>query len=147
MIVDDGSHRVNHIFASLSALWPVLKPGGVYIMEDLDEHWFVPETWAMYETGPPATLPIPLFQRLIHSINCLTKDTFAYSKDYKAWCRKEQANSIFKCVGLGAVRQQRSGGGWWHAGAAFGRPPTTLPAPSPPSLTPSAAYLLIFAEM
>ncbi|KAI7846177.1 hypothetical protein COHA_000347 [Chlorella ohadii] len=98
MIVDDGSHRVNHIFASLSALWPVLKPGGVYIMEDLDEHWFVPETWAMYETGPPATLPIPLFQRLIHSINCLTKDTFAYSKDYKAWCRKEQANSIFKDV-------------------------------------------------
>lgn len=33
MIVDDGSHRVEHIMKSLNYLWPVLKPGGVYIME------------------------------------------------------------------------------------------------------------------
>lgn len=98
MIVDDGSHNVKHIFVTLNALWPVLKPGGVYIIEDLDEHWFVKDTWAEYKTGPPATLPIPLFQRLIHTLNCLTKDLRAYSEDYKAWCRKEQSDSIFKDV-------------------------------------------------
>jgi hypothetical protein len=34
-IVDDGSHKNTHIYTSLHALWPVLKPGGLYFLEDL----------------------------------------------------------------------------------------------------------------
>lgn len=51
-------------------------------------------TWKQYATEPPATLPIPLFQRLIHTLNCLTKDLFAYSEDYKQWCRAEQQSKF-----------------------------------------------------
>jgi hypothetical protein len=35
IIIDDGSHRPNHQIASFEALWPSLKVGGVYVVEDL----------------------------------------------------------------------------------------------------------------
>jgi hypothetical protein len=95
MIVDDGSHSHKHIWATLNALWPTLKPGGVYVIEDLIYHWFFP-TWSNYTIATPATSAVPLFQRLIHTMNCLTTNRF--SEDYKAWCRKEQDDSIFKDV-------------------------------------------------
>lgn len=97
MIVDDGSHAVKHIWATLNALWPSVKPGGVYVIEDLVFHWSEPHKWSSFTTETPATLAVPLFQRLIHSVNCLSPSTKLYSEDYRAWCRKEQADSIFKC--------------------------------------------------
>lgn len=36
LIVDDGSHRGDHITATFSALWHRLRPGGVYVIEDLE---------------------------------------------------------------------------------------------------------------
>lgn len=33
MIVDDGSHNIIHMYVSLQHLWPVIKPGGVYVVE------------------------------------------------------------------------------------------------------------------
>ena len=35
LIIDDGSHYCSHQQASMKLLWPQLKKGGVYIMEDL----------------------------------------------------------------------------------------------------------------
>jgi predicted O-methyltransferase YrrM len=35
VIIDDGSHRYEHQYPSLMALWPHLAPGGVYAIEDL----------------------------------------------------------------------------------------------------------------
>mmetsp|Transcript_16561 Transcript_16561/g.27900 ORF Transcript_16561/g.27900 Transcript_16561/m.27900 type:complete len:259 (-) Transcript_16561:79-855(-) len=35
VIIDDGSHKSRHIFTSFQALWPTLKPGGLYFIEDL----------------------------------------------------------------------------------------------------------------
>jgi hypothetical protein len=35
VIVDDGSHKRKHQISSLIALWPCLKPHGVYIIEDI----------------------------------------------------------------------------------------------------------------
>lgn len=99
MIVDDGSHGPSHIFATLTALWPTIKPGGVYIVEDLGLHWWPNRgaKWTEYSLDAPAPLAVPLYQRLIHTINCLTTTmTPHYSEDYIAWCRKEQANSIFR---------------------------------------------------
>lgn len=101
MIVDDGSHGPSHIFATLTALWPTIKPGGVYIVEDLGLHWWPNRgaKWTEYSLDAPAPLAVPLYQRLIHTINCLTTTmTPHYSEDYIAWCRKEQANSIFRDV-------------------------------------------------
>lgn len=34
-IIDDGSHCTAHLLASLAALWPSLKPGGLYVLEDM----------------------------------------------------------------------------------------------------------------
>ena len=36
IVVDDGSHRWDHQIASLQTLFPVIKPGGFFVMEDLD---------------------------------------------------------------------------------------------------------------
>lgn len=35
IIIDDGGHRNDHIYASFMNLWPQLKPGGLYFIEDL----------------------------------------------------------------------------------------------------------------
>lgn len=35
VIIEDGSHRSDHQIITLQALWPKVKPGGVYVVEDL----------------------------------------------------------------------------------------------------------------
>jgi hypothetical protein len=34
--IDDGSHRWDHQISALHSLFPLLKPGGIFVMEDLD---------------------------------------------------------------------------------------------------------------
>ncbi|KAL6364625.1 hypothetical protein LRP88_01745 [Fusarium phalaenopsidis] len=42
IIVDDGSHRCDHVIASFKILFPLLKTGGVYAVEDLKtSYWKV----------------------------------------------------------------------------------------------------------
>jgi hypothetical protein len=36
VIVDDGSHIPEHQLQTLESLWPILSPGGVYILEDIE---------------------------------------------------------------------------------------------------------------
>ncbi len=36
LIIDDGSHRGDHQQITLESLWPTLKPGGMYVIEDLN---------------------------------------------------------------------------------------------------------------
>lgn len=40
IIIDDGSHRMNHQIFSLVNLWPYLKNGGIYICEDTHTSYF-----------------------------------------------------------------------------------------------------------
>ena len=35
VVIDDGSHNVNHQRYSFEHLWPAIKPGGIYVLEDL----------------------------------------------------------------------------------------------------------------
>ena len=35
IIIDDGSHMSHHIIASFNALFPHVRPGGIYVIEDL----------------------------------------------------------------------------------------------------------------
>jgi hypothetical protein len=35
IVIDDGSHMAKHLRASFDALFPLLKPGGIYVAEDL----------------------------------------------------------------------------------------------------------------
>ncbi|MFM2045588.1 MAG: hypothetical protein RLY86_4164 [Pseudomonadota bacterium] len=40
IIVDDGSHMCDHQIASFHALWPFLKNGGIYIVEDVHSSYW-----------------------------------------------------------------------------------------------------------
>lgn len=53
-VVDDGSHRGEDQQGSLLHLWPKLKPGGVYIMEDV--HTSYREKWGMRYREPHTTM-------------------------------------------------------------------------------------------
>lgn len=35
IVIDDASHIVSYILASFRALWPAVRPGGLYVIEDL----------------------------------------------------------------------------------------------------------------
>lgn len=39
LIIDDGSHNNRHIVSSFERLWPAVAPGGIYIIEDLDNSY------------------------------------------------------------------------------------------------------------
>lgn len=40
VIIDDGSHWPPHQTATLQKFWPLVKPGGIYCLEDLHESWW-----------------------------------------------------------------------------------------------------------
>jgi len=40
IILDDGSHAPAHQILSLTTLWPLLAPGGVYIIEDIETSYW-----------------------------------------------------------------------------------------------------------
>lgn len=49
IVIDDGGHASNQIITTFKHLWPVLKPGGFYAVEDLGVAYggsmFVPDGW------------------------------------------------------------------------------------------------------
>lgn len=53
VVIDDGSHLWNHQIAALRHLWPVLLPGGVFIMEDI--HTSFPAHAPDYHGGSPVS--------------------------------------------------------------------------------------------
>ena len=50
IVIDDGSHIGRHIRASFEVLFPAVRPGGWYVIEDLGTSY-----WEDYEGGPPGT--------------------------------------------------------------------------------------------
>jgi demethylmacrocin O-methyltransferase len=50
LIIDDGSHRSEHVIASFEVLFPLLAPGGLYVIEDVHRS-YIPS----YGGGPPGT--------------------------------------------------------------------------------------------
>lgn len=46
VVLDDGSHRMDHIQASLQCLFPMVTPGGLYMIEDLHTAY-----WPRYRGG------------------------------------------------------------------------------------------------
>ena len=46
IVIDDGSHRADHILETFNRLFPFLAPGGIYVMENLYLHYGVhAPTW------------------------------------------------------------------------------------------------------
>lgn len=61
IVIDDGSHRADHILASFEALFPHVAAGGIYVVEDLGFH-VGPDALAF--RGSAASSPQAYFSRL-----------------------------------------------------------------------------------
>jgi hypothetical protein len=66
VVIDDGSHVGHHIITSFTVLFPYLKPGGWYIIEDM-ETAYVP----FFGGGPPGkpNTSVQLTKDLVDSVN------------------------------------------------------------------------------
>ena len=40
VIIDDGSHVPEHQALTIETIWPTLRPGGIYIIEDIETSWW-----------------------------------------------------------------------------------------------------------
>lgn len=48
VVIDDGNHQPHGQCVSVAALWPILKPGGIYIVEDVAD----PHTINLFRSMP-----------------------------------------------------------------------------------------------
>jgi Methyltransferase domain len=65
IVIDDGSHVGEHIITSFRFLWPVLQPGGLYVIEDLSTSYY--PSFGGDNPAPPTT-GIGLLQSLVESV-------------------------------------------------------------------------------
>jgi len=77
VLIDDGGHRVEQQIATLEAMLPRIRPGGVYLCEDIHGiqhgfaaylHGFVKHLNAIQHGAPGAVIPSPM-QRWIGSVH------------------------------------------------------------------------------
>ncbi len=71
IIIDDGSHRADHIRASFETLYPALREGGLYIVEALEAH--TGNSAALYRAGAD-TSPQAWFLNLANLVACPNED-------------------------------------------------------------------------
>lgn len=66
LVVDDGSHLGRHQRASFAALFPAVRPSGLYVIEDLETAY-----WEDWEGGPPGTTGtgVDLAKELLNDVN------------------------------------------------------------------------------
>ena len=50
VVIDDGSHIGRHTIATFEGLWPAVRPGGFYVIEDIGTSYH-----PFWEGGPPGT--------------------------------------------------------------------------------------------
>jgi len=67
VIIDDGSHQADHVILTFRTLFPHLRPGGIYIVEDMHFH---AGAGAAHWRGPSGTVPQDVFLRLARLVPC-----------------------------------------------------------------------------
>ena len=71
IIIDDGSHIVAHQIISFKTLFPYLKSGGIYVIEDLFSSYWTEYGGAGSRQNPVASSgsTIVFLQALLHDLN------------------------------------------------------------------------------
>jgi hypothetical protein len=91
LIVDDGSHRTSDVVASFLSYFPLLKPGGVFIAEDMHCAY-----WEQYGGGVlNDRSAAAFFRRLMDTVN---SDHFREADAgslFQAWLPRAQMNAFF----------------------------------------------------
>ena len=67
IIIDDGSHRADYVLFTFHNLFPYLRPGGIYIVEDIHFH---AGPNAFIKRGLATTTPQELFLRIAEIVAC-----------------------------------------------------------------------------
>jgi hypothetical protein len=84
VVIDDGSHYTEHQRGSFALLWPAVKPGGIYIIEDLQCTFL-----AGYHGEPTGARPGTSARMIVDIVWALMgkgrgedSDTLAYTNDF-----------------------------------------------------------------
>jgi hypothetical protein len=67
VVIDDGSHLADHVILTFRTLWPHLRPGGIYIVEDLHFH---AGSGAAYWRGASDVAPQDIFLQAARKVSC-----------------------------------------------------------------------------
>ena len=67
VVIDDGSHRTHHVIKSFGILFPMLPPGGLYVIEDIQTSYW-PQWRGSLDLDDPIT-SMAMVKRLIDGLN------------------------------------------------------------------------------
>lgn len=95
IVLDDGSHIASHQRVSFQTLWPLLSPGGVYVIEDLHTSY-----WPKWEGGlrQPGT-GIEIVKALIDDMHAW------YHTEDEGWASRDEIGSILIADSIVAIRK------------------------------------------
>ena len=68
IIIDDGSHYNEHVIKTFEYLFPKLKDGGIYVVEDIQTSYWESEGGDSYDLNKPDTI-MNFFKRLTDCLN------------------------------------------------------------------------------
>jgi tetratricopeptide (TPR) repeat protein len=91
VVLEDGSHNAHHVVYSFETLFPMIEPGGIYIVEDLHFHH---GEIAEHHRGYSNRNPISYFEKLA---SVAVHRTLAPSEDwgFPGYCRAQIASVEF----------------------------------------------------
>lgn len=85
IVVDDGSHRADHVLSTFECVFPLLLPGGCYVIEDLHFHLSAP---ASSLRGEATTSPPDYFSALTRALLAATvpaKKDGQFARNFVEW--------------------------------------------------------------
>lgn len=69
IIIDDGSHLPSHQLISFETLWPAIRPGGMYVVEDIETNWWKPTASIYGYSLQNQPNVVDIWKGLIESVN------------------------------------------------------------------------------